>query len=325
MRASALLPFESPFPFLEFAEALGGAPLGAPPFMPFPRTSTPSPSSWKLSERNSSPEPSHGTSNLHPSTLVSTVAQPVLKSTLNLCGGTSSSNSKASNSSSSSNSSPMAQATPPPCSTVRWSSTTKVPCSVVPLKKGGCLDLIEAPRRGPKRGLRAQAENANEHPQTAGLASDSALVSRLNALSGLRLAHPPGPLGVNTAQGVIAEAGLDNVELVPIASDPAIALDALTTAFPLDIPGRSRRRRPNLRGWDARDASGYRGRIPDSTGDLWEQRRALWQRRRQHSSPALIASLRRRRYDEMARASQRVEDHLGRAANNTQVLLVFTV
>ena len=61
-----------------------------------------------------------------------------------------------------------------------------------------------------------------------GLTADSPLEERLLGLKGLRLAHPPGPLGVNTARAVVEAAGLDpaqDVELVPTAgADEASAL-----------------------------------------------------------------------------------------------------
>lgn len=54
------------------------------------------------------------------------------------------------------------------------------------------------------------------------LTADSPLEERLRGLKGLRLAHPPGPLGVNTARAVVEAAGLDpaqDVELVPMAGE----------------------------------------------------------------------------------------------------------
>ena len=69
-----------------------------------------------------------------------------------------------------------------------------------------------------------------------GLTADSPLEERLLGLKGLRLAHPPGPLGVNTAKAVVEAAGLDpaqDVELVPTAGeDEAGALrEGLIDAF----------------------------------------------------------------------------------------------
>ncbi len=69
-----------------------------------------------------------------------------------------------------------------------------------------------------------------------GLTADSPLEERLQGLKGLRLAHPPGPLGVNTARAVVEAAGLDpaqDVELVPTAGeDEAGALrEGLIDAF----------------------------------------------------------------------------------------------
>ena len=52
-----------------------------------------------------------------------------------------------------------------------------------------------------------------------GLTEDSELDDRLSGLAGIRLAHPPGPLGINTARAVVQAAGLDpdqDAELVPI-------------------------------------------------------------------------------------------------------------
>lgn len=68
-----------------------------------------------------------------------------------------------------------------------------------------------------------------------GLTAESPLAERLRGLEGLRLAHPPGPLGINTAMAVVAAAGLEpaQVELVPTAGqDEAGALrDGLIDAF----------------------------------------------------------------------------------------------
>ena len=69
-----------------------------------------------------------------------------------------------------------------------------------------------------------------------GLTADSPLEERLRGLEGLRLAHPPGPLGINTAKAVVEAAGLDpaqDVELVPTAGeDQAGALrEGLIDAF----------------------------------------------------------------------------------------------
>ena len=69
-----------------------------------------------------------------------------------------------------------------------------------------------------------------------GLTADSPIEERLRGLEGLRLAHPPGPLGVNTAKAVVEAAGLDpaqDVELVPTAgADEAGALrEGLIDAF----------------------------------------------------------------------------------------------
>ena len=69
-----------------------------------------------------------------------------------------------------------------------------------------------------------------------GLTADSPLEERLQGLKGLRLAHPPGPLGVNTARAVVEAAGLDpavDVEFVPTAgADEAGALrEGLINAF----------------------------------------------------------------------------------------------
>ena len=69
-----------------------------------------------------------------------------------------------------------------------------------------------------------------------GLTADSPLEERLRGLEGLRLGHPPGPLGINTAKAVVEAAGLDpaqDVVLVPTAGeDQAGALrDGLIDAF----------------------------------------------------------------------------------------------
>ncbi len=67
----------------------------------------------------------------------------------------------------------------------------------------------------------------------AGLTADSSIEERLGALEGLRLAHPPGPLGANTAAAIVSAGGLANVELVPIAGadQPEALASGLVDAF----------------------------------------------------------------------------------------------
>ena len=77
---------------------------------------------------------------------------------------------------------------------------------------------------------------ATEAAAQRGLTVDSSLEERLRGLEGLRLAHPPGLFGINTANAVVEAAGLDpaqDVVLVPTAGqDQAGALrEGLIDAF----------------------------------------------------------------------------------------------
>ena len=59
-----------------------------------------------------------------------------------------------------------------------------------------------------------------------GLTAASPLEDRLRGLEGLRLGHPPGPLGVNTAKAVVEAAGLSpeqDVELVPVRGEDQVS------------------------------------------------------------------------------------------------------
>ena len=62
--------------------------------------------------------------------------------------------------------------------------------------------------------------------QQRGVTPASPLEERLKVLEGLVLGHPPGPLGANTARGVVERAGLDpdqDVELVPVPGEEQVA------------------------------------------------------------------------------------------------------
>lgn len=62
--------------------------------------------------------------------------------------------------------------------------------------------------------------------QDRALTTDSPLQDRLSGLEGLRIGHPPGPIGVNTAQAVIEAAGLDpaqDVELIPVRGEDQVS------------------------------------------------------------------------------------------------------
>ena len=59
-----------------------------------------------------------------------------------------------------------------------------------------------------------------------GLTAASPLEDRLQGLEGLRLGHPPGPLGINTAKAIIEAAGLSpeqDVELVPVRGEEQVS------------------------------------------------------------------------------------------------------
>ena len=59
-----------------------------------------------------------------------------------------------------------------------------------------------------------------------GLTAASSLEDRLQGLKGLRLGHPPGPLGINTAKAVVEAAGLSpeqDVELVPVPGEEQVS------------------------------------------------------------------------------------------------------
>ena len=58
-----------------------------------------------------------------------------------------------------------------------------------------------------------------------GLTTASPMEDRLRGLEGLRLGHPPGPLGINTAKAVVEAAGLSpeqDVELVPVRGEDQV-------------------------------------------------------------------------------------------------------
>ena len=67
---------------------------------------------------------------------------------------------------------------------------------------------------------------AGDIAQQRGLTPESSLEERLNGLEGLRLGHPPGPLGINTAKGLLELAKLDpeqDVEMIPIPGEEQVA------------------------------------------------------------------------------------------------------
>jgi ABC-type nitrate/sulfonate/bicarbonate transport system substrate-binding protein len=77
--------------------------------------------------------------------------------------------------------------------------------------------------------------------QDLGLTIDSPLQDRLSGLEGLRIGHPPGPLGVKTAQAVVEAAGFDpgqDVELISVPGEDQVAalaagdIDALVAHHP---------------------------------------------------------------------------------------------
>ena len=77
---------------------------------------------------------------------------------------------------------------------------------------------------------------AGEIAAQLGLTAGSSLEERLAGLKGIKLAHPPGPLGVITAAGVARAAGLDpeqDLELVPVRGEdqPQALTDGTVDAF----------------------------------------------------------------------------------------------